>query len=121
KSADDLESGHRYNAACAASLAAAGQGRDAGNLKEKERSRLRLQALSWLREDLARRAAQAASGKPKDRDQVRRKLRHSRQDRDLGGLRDEAAVRQLPRREREASEQLWAEVDALLAKVSAAG
>ena len=52
KLADDLKASHRYNAACFAALAAAGQGTDAGKLDDKEHSRLRHQALAWLRADL---------------------------------------------------------------------
>src|SRR5262249_3925379 len=52
KLADDLDAGHRYNAACAAALAGCGQGKDAGHLDDKERARLRRRALDWLRADL---------------------------------------------------------------------
>jgi hypothetical protein len=41
-----------YGAACAAVLAAAGQGTDADKLDPKERSRLRQQGLAWLRDAL---------------------------------------------------------------------
>src|SRR5262249_54943508 len=52
KLADDLKAGYRYDAACEAALAAAGQGKDATQLDAKERARLRKQALDWLRADL---------------------------------------------------------------------
>ena len=52
KLADDLKAGHRYNAACFAALAAAGQGTDADKLDDQEHRRLRQQALAWLRADL---------------------------------------------------------------------
>ena len=52
KLADDLKAGHRYNAACSAALAAAGQGTDADKLDDQEHRRLRQQALAWLRADL---------------------------------------------------------------------
>src|SRR5262249_38940695 len=51
--ADDPESSHRYDAACAAALAAAGLGADAGRLDDQERARWRKQALEWLRANLA--------------------------------------------------------------------
>ncbi len=41
KLADDLNVGHRYNAACLAALSAAGKGEDAAKLNDKERLRLR--------------------------------------------------------------------------------
>ncbi|HTU90936.1 MAG TPA: tetratricopeptide repeat protein, partial [Gemmataceae bacterium] len=53
KLADDLTVAHRYNAACYAALAAAGQGEDAAKLDDKEKARLRKQARDWLRADLA--------------------------------------------------------------------
>jgi len=46
--AEDLDEGHRYNAACAAALAGSGKGKDAGRLPDKEYARLRKQALDWL-------------------------------------------------------------------------
>jgi tetratricopeptide (TPR) repeat protein len=52
--ADDLGKGHRYQAACAAALAAAGQGHDASKLSDRDRTALRRQALDWLRADLKR-------------------------------------------------------------------
>jgi serine/threonine protein kinase/tetratricopeptide (TPR) repeat protein len=49
---EDLAKEHRYHAACAAVLAAAGQGLDAKPLPDKDRTELRRQALDWLRADL---------------------------------------------------------------------
>lgn len=53
KLANDLKNGTRYIAACAASLAAAGRGKDAANLDDSEKARLRKQADQWLRADLS--------------------------------------------------------------------
>src|SRR5262249_51955161 len=53
---------HRYNAARAAALVGTGQGKDAENLDEKERSRWRKQALDWLRADLGTYEKLLASG-----------------------------------------------------------
>jgi hypothetical protein len=52
KPADDLDNSHRYQAACAASLAGCGRGDDAAQLDGQERARWRKQALHWLRADL---------------------------------------------------------------------
>src|SRR5262249_12312262 len=60
--ADDLTAGHRYSAACSAALAAAGKGEDAGKLEDKQRGRLREQALDWLRADLKLWASLFAEG-----------------------------------------------------------
>ena len=60
KLADDLEAGHRYNAACYAALAAAGQGEDAAKLDDKDKARL-CPLRGWRRH---RRAAGAAAAPP---------------------------------------------------------
>jgi serine/threonine-protein kinase len=118
KLADDLGAGHRYNAACYAALAAAGQGEGAAKLDDKERTRLRQQALDWLRADLALRGKQLESGKP-HRAAVQQALRHWQQDTDLAGLRDKAALAKLPPEERAAFASLWSDVAALLKKAEA--
>jgi serine/threonine-protein kinase len=114
--ADDMERGHRYNAACAAALAGCGQGKDADSLNEQERARLRQQAVAWLRADLAYWSKQAASAEPAGRAPLQQTLEHWQQDADLAGLRDPDAVAKLPAGEREACRQLWADVAALLKK-----
>jgi Flp pilus assembly protein TadD len=116
KVADDLQAGHRYNAACSASLAAAGQGTDSAKLDDKERSRLRRQALDWLHADLARWTKLAEGGAPAARAEVVKTLRHWQTDPDLAGLRDAAALRNLPGPERAACQTLWEEVEALRKK-----
>jgi tetratricopeptide (TPR) repeat protein len=117
KLADDLKSAHRYNAACSAALAAAGQGEDAAKL-EQQKTRLRKQALDWLRADLALRTKQLGSGQPADRAAVQQKLRHWQQDTDLAGIRDTAMLAKLPAEERAACKKLWADVAALLKKAA---
>jgi tetratricopeptide (TPR) repeat protein len=120
KLADDLKADHRYNAACYAALAAAGQGEDAAKLDDKEKTRLRKQALDWLRADLAMRSKQLHGSKPADRAAVQQALRHWQQDSDLVGIRDAAALAKLPGAERAVCEQLWADVAALLKEAEAA-
>lgn len=116
KLADDLRSEHRYSAAGSAALSAAGQGEDADKLADKERMRLRKQALDWLRADLALYTTQLQSGKPADRAVVQQKMRHWQQDASLTGIRDAAALAKLPADEQKAFTQLWADVAALLKK-----
>src|SRR5262249_40942866 len=99
--ADNLQAGHRYNAARAAALAACGKGKDAAKLDETERSRLRGQSLTWLRADLTARGKQLESGEPTDRMEVQRVLRHWQKDVDLAGLRGDEAIARLPAGERE--------------------
>jgi Tfp pilus assembly protein PilF len=114
KLADDLKAGHRYSAACSAALAAAGPGEDAAKLDDKEKARLRKEALDWLRADLALRTRQLESGQPADRAEVQQTLMQWQLDRDLAGLRDTAALARLRAEERAACEKLWADVAALL-------
>jgi len=119
KLAEDLTASHRSNAARYAALAAAGVGEDAATLDEKERSRLRQQALDWLRADLTLRHKQLQSSTPGEADKARAALRHWQQDSDLAGIRDQAALARLPAQEREPCSRLWADVAALLpSKVS---
>jgi tetratricopeptide (TPR) repeat protein len=113
--ADDLQAGHRYNAACSAALAAGGQGRDAPKPDDKERARLRKQALGWLQADLALWGKEAEKGTPQARAAVQKKLRHWQKDSDLAGVRDAALVK-LPEAERAEWQQLWGEVEALRKK-----
>jgi serine/threonine-protein kinase len=114
--ADNLQAAHRYNAACSAAQAGCGKGADADQLKDQERSRLRCQALDWLRADLAVWAQQTASDKAADRTQVRQKLAHWQRDPDLAGVRDQEALAKLPEPERADWQKLWADVEALLQK-----
>jgi tetratricopeptide (TPR) repeat protein len=116
KLADDLKAGHRYNAVCDAALAAAGQGEDAAKLDDKEKARLRQQALDWLRADLALPTKQLESGQPAERTAAQQALRHWQKDADLAGIRDASALTKLPAQERETFTQLWADVAALLKK-----
>jgi serine/threonine-protein kinase len=113
KLADDLQTQDRYNAACAAALAAAGQGADADKLSDGERARLRRQALGWLTADLAA-WDQRIKDHPQERAQVQKTLRHWQADRDLAGLREAEALATLPPQEQDACRALWAQVDALL-------
>jgi hypothetical protein len=120
KLAGDLRAGHRYNASRCAALAAAVQGTDAPKPDEKERARLRGQALGWLRADLALWQKQAGSAKAEDRAAGQRQLRHWQQDADLAGVRDKQALAGLPAEERAEWEKLWADVAGLLRRLDAA-
>jgi tetratricopeptide (TPR) repeat protein len=118
KLADGLKAGHRYNAACYAALAANGEGKDADKLDDKEKARLRRQALDWLRADLAAWAKRAQSHQPADLAEVQQTLLHWKEDTDLAGVRGDALAK-LPEAERPPWKKLWDDVDALLAVVSA--
>jgi tetratricopeptide (TPR) repeat protein len=116
-----LDNGLRYNAACAAALAGCGEGDDKPAPDEKDRARLRRQALDWLRAELAGwrtwRRQQADSEAPAVRDALRKTLQHWREDSDLAGVRDEPALAGLPEAERAEWKAIWADVEKTLAKV----
>jgi tetratricopeptide (TPR) repeat protein len=112
----DPANGVRYNAACAAALAAAGKGNDANKLEEKERARLRQQAREWLTDDLALWSKQADNQNPKAREAVHQQMKHWQTDDDLAGVRDRDALDKLPEAERDAWRKLWDDVAAVLAK-----
>jgi tetratricopeptide (TPR) repeat protein len=118
---DPLKTGDRYNAACCAVLAGAGQGEDAGKLDDKERTHLRREALEWLQADLSLWGNQVDSGAPVEPATVQQTLRHWQKDTDLAGVRDQAALANLPEAERVAWQKLWADVDATMKKVAEAG
>jgi serine/threonine-protein kinase len=114
---DDLPSQPRYDAARSAALAAAGRGEDARALPDKEVVRLRRQALSWLRAELALLVKRAAGGDTAAKQTVRERVQHWQQDADLAAVRDKEALDKLPDGERDAWRQLWADVADLLKKV----
>jgi tetratricopeptide (TPR) repeat protein/serine/threonine protein kinase len=106
---------HRYTAACCAALAASGQGNDATNLGEADKSKLRQQVLAWLKDELA--AQVKALDRPLAATVVLQTLKHWQKDENLAGLRDARQLARLPEAQRQEWQQFWAEVDALLKKV----
>jgi tetratricopeptide (TPR) repeat protein len=110
----------RYNAACAAALAAAGKGEDASKLEGEEQRRLRQQALAWLRHNLQQHAKQLADADAKTRQAVQQTFQHWKKNADLNSVRGEEALAQLPEAERAAWQQFWAEVETLRQKAAAA-
>jgi Tfp pilus assembly protein PilF len=117
KLANDLQKQHRYNAACAAALAAAGKGEDAIKLSEKERATWRRQALDWLTADLAAWTKVIEQNLPQAGATARRTLTHWQKDSDLASVRDEKEWAKLPTEERAQWRKLWADVDTLLRKI----
>jgi serine/threonine protein kinase/tetratricopeptide (TPR) repeat protein len=112
---DELAS-YRFDAACAAALAGCGQGDDAAKLDDAERARLRRQALDWLTADLGGWAK--LSENSADRPKVRLQVEWWNNIRDLGGVREATSLAKLPEAERITWENLWADVDHLLKRVT---
>jgi serine/threonine-protein kinase len=115
---DELELGHHFLAACAAAQAAAGNGGDADKLEERERTRLRQEALEWMQAELAARGKQATSARAAERVGVPRTLRRWQSDPALAGIRDKDGIAGLPETERQAWQKFWTEVDTLLERAS---
>jgi tetratricopeptide (TPR) repeat protein len=118
KLADDLQSQYRYNAARCAALAAAGNGEDAANLDETERTQFRSRSYVWLLEDLSAYAKLIDRGRSSDRILVQQRLRYWQEDSDLSGVRDSTALAKLPEPEREGWRKLWADVENLRKRAS---
>jgi tetratricopeptide (TPR) repeat protein len=110
KLAEDMQEGHRYNAACVAALAGSGQGEDAAKLDGAERSRLRQQALGWLRADLEASGKLLEKERDKSRPRVIEQLRHWLANPDLAGVHSEEALAKLPEAERAVWQKFWASV-----------
>jgi tetratricopeptide (TPR) repeat protein len=107
---------HRYNAACASALAAAGKGAGAANLTDQERAGQRGQALDWLKADVTA-WGKLAAGPAEQRLRVRQTLTRWRADPALSSVRDKDALAKLPEDERAKWQELWGEVDGLLKRV----
>ncbi len=118
---DNLNSGQRYNAACAAALAGCGQGEDSVRLAAEERGRLRQQALDWLRADLAAWHKVLAENRSKAGPAAQKQMQHWLQDSDLAGVRGPEALARLPEEERQAWQKLWTEVEELFIRAGEKG
>jgi serine/threonine-protein kinase len=117
KLADNLGRDHLSNAATAAFKAALGQGLDAGKLDERERARLRAQALDWVRADLARWRRAFEKNMAQMGPALAGHLRGEYLQGDhFAVLRDDAALSRLPAEEREAWRKLRAELEELLTR-----
>jgi tetratricopeptide (TPR) repeat protein len=112
--ADDIGFQHRYNAACAAALAGCGQGKDADKRDDKERARLRRQALDWLRADLVAWGRLLEKEPGKIGPLLAQTMQRWQQDTDFAGVRGPEALAKLPEAERQEWQKLWNDVIALL-------
>ena len=104
----------RYNAACAAARAAAGEGEEGKLLDGPARALWRVQALHWLEADLAalRRLLEEGSlGK----EALIGRLGEWKTDGDMAGLREEDRLSALEEEERTRCRALWKALDDLMA------
>jgi hypothetical protein len=98
-------------------LAGCGQGEDAAQLDDNERTRLRQQALTWLTADLTAWSRLLEKQGDKVRSTALRTVQHWQQDSDLTNVRGDALAK-LPDTERERWRSFWAEVEALRKQVA---
>lgn len=109
---------NRFNGACVAALAAAGQGADAADVTVEERVRWRKQALDWLRADLDA-LKQRLTSDSGSRMLMVQSLSHWQQDPDLDSVRDDDGLAALASDEQTAWRELWSDVAELAGSASA--
>jgi hypothetical protein len=114
--AEDRQAQYRYDAACSAAMAAAGQGEHDPKPDDAARAVWRRRALGWLKAELVVWSKVLESGDPPARAAVAQALRHWRRDPDLASVRDPDALGALPEPERADWQALWAEVGRLVEK-----
>jgi hypothetical protein len=106
---------HLYHAACAAAWAGCGQGRDAADLDEESRAGFRRQGLDWLRAELVSWLQLLGKG-PENAWAVSCEMQYWLWDAHFAGVRGPEALARLPAAERQAWQQLWADVADTLAR-----
>jgi serine/threonine-protein kinase len=114
--AEDLNAGHRFNAARSAALAGCGIGLDGSKLSVGERKDWRRQTRDWLRADLAACTKLLESKTAGSRELARRTLANWKTDPDLARLREPSAMDTLSTDERNECLQIWEAVDRLLSR-----
>jgi eukaryotic-like serine/threonine-protein kinase len=112
--AEDLRSGHRFNAARAAALAGCGRGEDATALWDASSGRWRDRAREWLLADLAARVRALEADPTAARAGLRRTLMSWQNDPDLDCVRDPGELNRLEPGERKQFVALWSKVAAEL-------
>jgi serine/threonine-protein kinase len=111
----------RFNAACYAALAAAGQGDGAARLTDADRTAIRGDALAWLQAELAELKRQRDTGTARKRLEVESALREWLTDPALTGVRERGWIERFPAVERKAWLALWAEIDVILERLEQDG
>jgi eukaryotic-like serine/threonine-protein kinase len=112
KLGDDRQARHRYKAARAAAMAAAGRGHDEPPLDVAEKVKLRRQALDWMQAELT------VSTQLLEFPATGQNLELWKLDADLASIREAESLAKLPAVEQQAWKKLWADVDSLLTRSS---
>jgi hypothetical protein len=108
--ADDWTKQHRYNAACAAALAAAGNGDEAAKLTAEEKANFREMARDWLQAELDLVRKKLKGGEPPLVMRTEDRLGHWQRDADLADVRDPQKLNGLSESQRKPWQALWADV-----------
>jgi tetratricopeptide (TPR) repeat protein len=107
---DDVSTGHRYCAACAAALAGCGTGTDAGRLNDQQKAALRRKSLEWLKADWAVWDQRVRSNPAAIRSQAVQAMRSWQESKDLASVRTPEALSRLPQAESSDWRALWTQV-----------
>jgi hypothetical protein len=108
-----MEARDRYHAACSAALAGSGRGDDDRNLGDAAKTAFRRKALNWLQADLDAWIGRHKFGTFTDQTAAAQAAHARQQNDDLAGVREHAALAQLPVEEGRDWEKLWSEVKRL--------
>jgi serine/threonine-protein kinase len=114
KLAKDGTDSYRFEAACAAAQAAMGQGKDDPPPDDEAKTKLRSQALKWLKAERDARARLLNSDPAQARALLANSLPLWKANRDLAPIRDPDALAKLPQEERQSWQAFWRDVDDLL-------
>ena len=111
--AEDMTAQNRYNAACAAALAAAGKGNDKPP-SEPQRPGGGSRPSTGSRRISPTGPSRPSPVRPRRTLLVKETLVHWKADADLAAIRDEQSLNSLPEDQQKACRSLWADVDMLL-------
>ncbi len=107
---------HRYNAACAAALAASGKSNDDPPVDVPAHTNLRQQSLAWLESELATWTKRLEAGSNESKDAVAKTMDLWKSDAELSSIRDLKELAKLSDEQRDAFNKFWSNVDQLLEK-----
>jgi tetratricopeptide (TPR) repeat protein/predicted Ser/Thr protein kinase len=107
---DDVSTGHRYCAACAAALAGCGTGTDASQLNDQQKAALRRKSLEWLKADWAVWDKRVRTNPAANRSQAALAMRSWEESKDLASVRTPEALSRLPQAESTDWRAFWTQV-----------
>ncbi len=118
KLAEKMEARHRYNAACSAAVASAGQEKDDPKPNVEDETRLRKLAMEWRKAYFAFWIKFVANASATQKGFVKQTIQHWKTDADLAGVRDEGASKTVTDEQQKDWRAFWKEVDEVLEKLT---